>query len=1104
VTREMQTVPQEPATLLIANRGEIAVRIIRAAATLGMRTVAVHSEDDANQMHVRLADSASALRGVGPAPYLDVEQLLAAAIAQQCSLVHPGYGFLSESHRFAQACVDAGIKFVGPSPSVLETFGEKASARRHAERCGVPVLPGTLSGVTLSEATAFLLSLSAPRAVFVKAALGGGGRGMRTASTESELAEAYRLCRAEARLAFGDDSVYVEAVLQDARHIEVQVVGDGTGGVTHLWDRDCSLQHRNQKIVELAPSPNLPAAGRDLLLADAVRMASAVSLEGLTTFEFLVQAGASDGSFRYYFLEANPRIQVEHTVTEQVIHRDLVRLQLRIAMGASLADERLTQDLVPPPDGYAIEARVTAEEIRADALPSPTAGTVTSLALPSGPAVRVDTHVFEGFRTAGLFDPLLAKLVVHDEDSLSIAVDSLRRALSQMQVRGLTTNLAFLQSLLARPEMVSGPVTTRFVDDNWEALVESSRAFLPQHAVRSEADESEDADDAGGSKAVLALMPGVVTHIATSAGDSVVMGQQLLILEAMKMELVFPAPFSGRIESVAVRVGDVVAKDQVLMVIDQDLGDSARRSESLEEVDLEYIRPDLAAVLERHAAVLDANRPSAVRRRHEAGGRTARENVDRLCDAGSFVEIGPLVVAAQRQRRSPEELRERSPADGLVAGIAGINGELFGEDAARCAVMAYDYTVFAGTQGVMNHRKTDRLFEYAQERQLPLVIFAEGGGGRPGDTDRTPGTTFEPRAFTLMTHMSGVVPMVGVVAGKCFAGNAVMLGLCDVIIATKDARIGLGGPAMIEAGGLGVVDADAIGPVSVQAPNGVIDLVVEDEAEAADAARKYLSYFQGNVAKWKCADQRMLRHVIPENRRRMYDVRRVIDTIADTGSVLELRREFGIGIISCFIRVAGKPIGLLANNPRHLGGAIDADAGDKAARFIQLCDAFGLPLVSLIDNPGFMVGPELETTAAVRHVSRMVMAGGNMTAPHCTIVLRKAYGLGTLAMYGGRSKNTIFNIAWPTAEFGPMALEGAVRLAYRHELSLIEDETSRQERYEELLAREYDKGKALNASSVFEVDDVIDPADTRTWIMKMLPERTMGARPPRNRYIDTW
>jgi acetyl-CoA carboxylase carboxyltransferase component len=457
------------------------------------------------------------------------------------------------------------------------------------------------------------------------------------------------------------------------------------------------------------------------------------------------------------------------------------------------------------------------------------------------------------------------------------------------------------------------------------------------------------------------------------------------------------------------------------------------------------------------------------------------------------------VVAAQRGRRGLPELIERTPADGLVAGVAEVNGS-------PCAVLAYDATVLAGTQGLYNHAKKDRLFTLAARRRLPVVLFAEGGGGRPGDTDVPTVAGLDVPSFHLFAQLSGLVPLVGVAAGRCFAGNAALLGCCDVVIATRNATIGMGGPAMIEGGGLGVYGPDEVGPLSVQVPNGVVDLAVADEVEAVEVARRYLGYFQGDAAGWAAADQAALRVAVPESRVRAYDVRAVLEILADTGSLLELRPEFGAGIVTALVRIAGRPLGLIANNPLHLGGAIDADAADKAARFLQLCDAHGLAVVSLCDTPGFMVGPDAERTATVRHFSRMFVTGANLSVPICAVVLRKAYGLGVMAMTGGSLKVPVATVSWPTGEFGGMGLEGAVKLGFARELAAIADPVERQAAMDEMVRQAYEHGKALNAASLFEIDDVIDPADTREWIIRTLGEapRPRPGQAKRRPNVDTW
>jgi acetyl-CoA carboxylase carboxyltransferase component len=605
--------------------------------------------------------------------------------------------------------------------------------------------------------------------------------------------------------------------------------------------------------------------------------------------------------------------------------------------------------------------------------------------------------------------------------------------------------------------------------------------------------------------AVRAPMQGTVVSVDVREGDRVAAGAELAVIEAMKMEHLVIAQTGGIVRRIGVALGELLAEGQPVVFLEPIDAESAEAVPS-EPVDLDAIRPDLAEVVARHELGLDAARPDAVARRRKTGQRTTRENVDDLVDPGSFIEYGALALAAQRRRRTQEDLQRMSPADGLVAGVGSVNGALFGDEKSRCMVIAYDYTVFAGTQGMMNHKKKDRMLRLAEEWRIPVVLFAEGGGGRPGDTDSMGVAGLDIPTFATFARLSGLVPLVGIVSGRCFAGNAALLGCCDVIIATRNANIGMGGPAMIEGGGLGVFTPEEVGPIDVQAPNGVVDLVVEDEAEAVLKAKQYLAYFQGPLAEWRAADQRLLRRLIPENRLRAYDVRAVIEALCDEDSVLELRRDFGIGIVTALVRIEGRPFGLLANNPHHLGGAIDAPAADKAARFLQLCDAYGLPIVSLCDTPGFMVGPEVEKLAQVRHVSRMFVTSASLSVPWFTVVLRKGYGLGAQGMTGGSFHAPFFIVSWPTGEFGGMGLEGAVRLAYRRELEAVDDPALRDALYQKLVAQLYQAGKAINMAAFLEIDDVIDPADTRRWILRGLrsvpePARPTGKRRP---FIDTW
>jgi acetyl-CoA carboxylase carboxyltransferase component len=602
---------------------------------------------------------------------------------------------------------------------------------------------------------------------------------------------------------------------------------------------------------------------------------------------------------------------------------------------------------------------------------------------------------------------------------------------------------------------------------------------------------------------VIAPFAGVVVSIARHPGEQVGSGAPLLVLEAMKMEHEVLSDAAGVVSSIEVSVGDAVDEGQVLVLLGASEGSDGDRADSSQPPQVgtgDTFRADLEAVRERHAVGLDAARPEAVARRRERGRRTARENLDDLLDEGSYVEYGPLLFAAQEARRSREELIARTPADGLVAGVGEIDGR-------PCVAMSYDYTVLAGTQGMRNHAKKDRLFEVAERRRLPVVLFAEGGGGRPGDVDMPIVAGLDCRAFALFAQLSGLVPLVGIASGYCFAGNAALLGCCDVVIASEDASIGMGGPAMIEGGGLGVYEPGEVGPIDVQSANGVVDLRVADDAEAVAAAKRYISYFHGTGEPGTPPDPQLLRQLIPQERKRVYDVRRVVEGLFDEGSVLELRRGFGPGMITALARHRGRPIGVVANDPKHLGGAIDANGADKAARFCGLCDAFGLPLLFLCDTPGFMVGPDAERTATVRHFARMFLGGANLSVPSGTIVLRKGYGLGAQAMAGGGFKAPLFTVAWPTSEFGAMGLEGAVSLGMRRELDAIEDAQERERVFEATVAAAYERGQGLNMAAYGEIDDVIDPADSARWIDMLFgahsePWWQRGAK--RRPYVDAW
>jgi acetyl-CoA carboxylase carboxyltransferase component len=586
----------------------------------------------------------------------------------------------------------------------------------------------------------------------------------------------------------------------------------------------------------------------------------------------------------------------------------------------------------------------------------------------------------------------------------------------------------------------------------------------------------------GSADAVLAPLRATVVAVHVTAGDTVHPGQALAVLEAMKMEHVVTAGQGGLVHEVRVGPGSVVDTDEPLLYLRVDTA-LVRRADEAPEQDPEATRADLAELRAALAPTVDENRPAAVAKRHDRGFRTARENVADLCDDGSFGEYGQLVVAGQRRVRGLDDLTVNTPADGLVAGVGTVGG-------VRTVVLAYDYTVLAGTQGLFNHKKTDRLLGVARAQDLPVVLYTEGGGGRPGDTDFLDASFSALDLETFSAFGALRTPRIAVNSGWCFAGNALLFGCADLRIATRASSIGLAGPVMIEAGGLGACRPEEVGPAEMHAASGVVDLLAADEAEATDLARRGLGYLTGTVsAEWTSGDQRLLRHVVPEDRKRVYGVRTAIELIADTGSVLELRREYAPAMVTALVRVEGQPWGLLANDPRHLGGAIDAGAAAKAADFLGFCERFDLPVVSLCDTPGFMVGPDSERQATAGAAARMVNAGSSLTVPLVMVCLRKGYGIGAMAMGGGSFRRPLATVSWPSGEFGAMGLEGAARIVSRADLAALPDEDARRALLDERVEALYQLGKAVPVARLLEIDAVIDPADTRAWLVRSLGTR---------------
>ena len=1144
----------EPKRILIANRSEIACRLIRtyqlfplSPTTPRIETVAVHTASERTALHVSLADVAHELRGEGPKVYLDRDAIVAAAKQHKCWAIAPGYGFLSEDARFAALCEQNGLVFLGPTPDQLGRLGDKVVARELAKRANVPILDGTsaTSSSALRDILEFAKGVQAGGKIILKAANGGGGRGIRVvaiptdrADAERAVKDAYESCSREAAASFGDGTVYAERFLTNAKHVEVQVLGDGRGGVCHFWDRECSLQRRNQKLVEIAPAPHLPPQLRTDMLNAALRLAAEVQLRSLATIEFLVEPESG----RFYFMEANPRIQVEHTVTENVTGVDLVALQLLIGLGHSLSDVGIdSASAAAFPTKTAIQVRVNAESFRGSTDEThPEVGTISSLLWPVGGHVRIETAAHATHPNLGeysvhpLFDSLLAKVIV-TAPTYPSAVDAATRALLATSIVGVRTNVPFLLALLGDPAVKSGAQHIHTVQSGFQRFLQLSnqieanitaqhssnapaangRAAKPKHA-------QDEWKDAPGRHVIRAHLTGMVLKLAVAEGDRVAIGQEVAVLEAIKMEHVVRAAAAGVVEKVLVEQGGVVNSSDVLLVLDtsrasEDRADgSAAGSAKAVSEDPDVPRPELKELQQRRLAISDAGRAAAVAKRHERGYRSVRENLSMLIDPDSLIEYGGLALAAQRKRYALDELIAKTSGDGVVTGFARIDGHTVG-------VIMGDYMVLAGTQGYFHHLKLDRILLAVLSHPAPVVFYAEGGGGRPGDTDYPSGSGLMTPSFALMGQLRAHgIPVVGVANGYVFAGNAAMLGMCDVVVATRGGNaalagrggkvgttsIGMAGKAMIEAGGLGTVESEDIGPTAVQAATGGVDVVVEDEDEAARVARQITGFFttaQLAERRWSySSDVKQLRTCLPfaQERRRAFDMRRVIHLLVDDGSFVELAPHWGRDMITGFARIKGHAVAILANDPTApLGGGIDVNAGLKALRLLKLLTRTrATHLISLCDTPGFMVGPEFERASTAGGSYRVfgdwftaateyTQSGGRFVG----LIVRRAFGLGAMAMLGGSTLSGSVCASWPAGSLGSMGLEGAVQLSMKKQLAQIADEEERQRVADAAVEALYKGGSAINVASLAQIDTVLDPAETRDWLARVLKD-VLGER----------
>lgn len=1081
--------------ILIANRGEIAVRIARAAADLGMSTVGLYSTDDIGAPHWRQTNEAIALSRSGAAAYLDIEAVIAAAISMHCDAIHPGYGFLAENPFFARRCDEAGLSFIGPRAETLALLGDKTKARELAIECGIPVAQGRSEPVSLEEAEQFMHELGPDAEVMLKAVAGGGGRGMRRVASLAELSEAYRAAHSEALATFGNGKLYVEQLIAPARHIEIQVLGDTAGNVTHLHERECSLQRRHQKLVEFAPSPFLSESLRERITQAATVLAARANVHTLCTMEFLV--GPDDA---FFFMEANPRLQVEHTVTEAITGVDLVQTQFWLAAGRRLTE--LGLDGSPPaPHGLAVQLRINMERIDAAGRAVPAAGTIKALDVPGGPGVRVDTGARSGWTPSSNFDSLLAKLIVHTPSKkLDDLLSRARRALAEFHVDGPATNTAFLHSLLADADVAAGRFHTCFVEEHGERFAAEMVKYQPERPLTAAGGEPPESISSppeawvpDGLLVVRAPLGGVVARVSVQPGDIISRGEVVGAVESMKMEYSIVAEEPGRVVSLQAEPGQTVHTGSVVLHLSP--RDVEGTEDPLTRQQTDAIATEhLNELRERKVALLDSARPDAVARQRKRDALTARERIARLCDKGSFVEIGGLVADAGGKI---------APADALVVGTARIDGR-------PVVILSQDFTVIGGSNGPLGRSKMVRMLQLARTNGMPVVQLLDGGGHRIQEGQNSRSYAGSTPTFQEYAYLSGWVPMVSAVLGAGFAANTNFCAMADLVIMVRGlSEMGLAGPTLVKAGTGESISGQELGGASIQVDqNGLADLAVDTEDEAFESIRRFLSFLPSNARApiphataitEPCGDD--LPGLVPTNTRVAYDMREVVKRIADEDSIFEIKPSYGTNIVTAFARLAGRSIGVIGNQPLYKGGMIDSAASEKAARFIAICDAYGLPLVYLIDVPGMSIGSEAERTVLGRRSAKLLWELGHATVPRASVVVRKGYGLGYVAMCGGRGFKPDTCLAWPSAEICAMSIEGSVDVAFRKQyIDKPDPVAARRDLIDGIRA----KVNPILAAEGFGIDDVVEPSETRSRLIAAFehaPLRRQSEMPPKYRSI---
>lgn len=1090
-----------PSRLLIANRGEIAIRIAQSARLLGCSTVSIYSEDEQDCLHRQATEESVPLAGRGVSAYLDADQIVGLAVETGCDAIHPGYGFLSESADFALACEDAGITFVGPTPDTLSLFGDKAAARAQAACHDVPIPAGTGEVADLASIRSFFVSLEGRSPIIIKAVSGGGGRGMRVVRDLQELDEAFERCASEADKAFGNSDLYAEEFIEHARHIEVQIVGDGQGNVSHLWERECTLQRRHQKLVEIAPSPWIKAETRQKLLEYSVCLAESVRFRGLGTFEYLVNEASPVPAV---FIEANPRLQVEHTVTEEVLGVDLVAQQLRIATGASLSECGLAQDQIREPIGSAIQVRINAERIDDTGQFLPTAGKVSHLRLPTGPGVRVDHALFDGYAHRPVFDSMVAKLIFYSGEGYDSARLKLLQQIESFQAKDLGTNTLFLKALCMREEVARGDISTQFVESEVESIAREMDRLATTKSNNKRGDEISTAPEPEYSLPEIengvwltAAMAGVAVSIDVVVGDQVEPGQTVYVLESMKMEHAVDAHVTGKIVDVRVGVGDYVEEDAPVMLVQLDkgaddlVGGHSHKSSRHDPSDWE---PSLEELRRRTALMREMGGAERVAKHRSFGKQTVWDRIEMLADSDSFDEILPLVSKVEYENG---ELKSAIPKV-FVSGSCAVDGR-------QVMVQASDYTVKGGpgpefaVTGLGQERSAA---EMALDWQIPYVRLIDGVGGSVATFEEM-GRSYLPDGNVLVepeVALLDAVPVVSAVMGVAAGLPAVQVCMAHFSVMVKEkSQVFPGGPPVVRAAfGLDLTKEELGGWQMHTQVSGVVDNAVDTEEEAIEQCRRFLSYLPDNrkelpprLDESDPVDRSLedLLAIVPHARNKPYDMHEVLELLFDMDSLFEIGPRYGRGRVAALGRIAGLPVGVLANNPLH-GGSTGVEEGRKVMRMIELCDLFNLPLIDIADEPGFKVGPEQERLGIERAGAELVRCVTNSRTPWLTIVVGKLFGVG--GQCHQRPSGLFRRIVWPTARWGSMHIEGGVSAAYRSEIDGAADPEKKRQEIEARLQSLASPFRTAEATG----QEIIDPRVTRKKIAEFVSQayRVMGTR----------